>query len=64
MKKRNPSDQILSSRGREGSSNIGQKQGVWVFRAEKPLTHAEVERVRGKLLREAESRSVGRRRPS
>ncbi len=37
-----------------GTASLRKKQGVWVFRAEQPLTQAEVERLRSEIREDRE----------
>jgi len=43
-----------------GTASLRKKRGVWVFRAEEPLTHAEVEGVRSEIREEREVGALGK----
>jgi len=51
-------DEILL-RPLRGTAPLRKKRGVWVFRAEEPLTHAEVEGVRTEIREEREATASG-----
>jgi len=50
----------ITLRPLRGSAPLRKKHGLWVFRAEEPLTHADVERVRKDLRGEREAISLGK----
>jgi AbrB family looped-hinge helix DNA binding protein len=55
---------VESTRGKitlrplRGTGSLRKKNGLWTFRAEKPLTHASVERVRKNVRAQPDARSV------
>jgi AbrB family looped-hinge helix DNA binding protein len=50
----------ITLRPLRGSGPLRKKHGVWIFRAEEPLTHAGVERVRQDLRGEREAGSLSK----
>jgi AbrB family looped-hinge helix DNA binding protein len=50
----------ITLRPLRGTGPLRKKHGLWIFRAEEPLTHAEVERVRKDVRGEREAVSLGK----
>jgi AbrB family looped-hinge helix DNA binding protein len=50
----------ITLRPLRGNGALRKKHGIWVFRADEPLTHAAVERVRKNVRGEREAGSLGK----